>query len=358
MRINQYAQALYHLPPHVSHRDTLPAIRIALSVGIPMLVLLMMGQPQLTIFTAFGTFGALYGRNQPLIPRIIQQSVSGILMVLGVGLGLFLSAHHIDGWQLVAITSLFAAVCAHIAMNLNLKPAGPLFYIFASAGIASIPSTGAAARDLFLTAAAATLSVFLGLVLGQLWGEGQGVPSIIRSSMSQGHMAVQTLTNFATTLVAGLAGNVLGLSHAYWAMVAAAAVLAAPSTSLRIVRGTHRMIGTVLGVLVTAFFISMHPDAWHIAVLIVIVQFVTEIFVMRNYGLAAIFITPLALFMVHLASPFTSYELLTTRMFETIIGALIGMVGAVVSPSPEHLGKDTVAIPVVRLARTYQKKIR
>ena len=44
----------------------------------------------------------------------------------------------------------------------------------------------------------------------------------------------------------------LGLSHAYWAMVAAAAVLAAPSMSKRILRGVHRMIGTILGVLVTA----------------------------------------------------------------------------------------------------------
>ena len=353
---NQYARELFQLPPQVRHRDTLPAVRIALSVGIPLLVLLLMGEPKLTIFTAFGAFTALYGRNQPLLPRVIQQTSSGVLMVVCVGVGLFLSAYHVAGWQLVAVTSFFAAVCAYIAMILNLKPSGPLFYIFASAGIASIPYSGMAVRDLSLTAASAGFSLLLGVILGQLWGEGRGVPTIIRPSLNHKNVATQTLTNFITTLVAGLAGNLLGLSHAYWAMVAAAAVLAAPSMSKRILRGVHRMIGTILGVLVTAFFISMHPDAWHIAVLIVIAQFVTEIFVMRNYGLAAIFITPLALFMVHLASPFTSYELLTTRMFETILGAIIGMVGAIVSPSPEHLGKDTVAIPVIRFARDYRRR--
>lgn len=356
MTQNPHVRAFFALPPLVTRRDSLPAIRIALSVGIPLLVLLLAGEPNLTIFTAFGAFTALYGRNQPMIPRLIQQSSAGALMVLSVSVGILLSAQHVEDWLLVVLASLLAAICAYIAMILRLKPGGPLFYIFASAGIASVPYSGHSARDIGLTVASAALSVLLGFVLGELLGEGKGHVAVVESPLNHRHLMTQTITNFLTTMVAGLVGNLLGLSHAYWAMVAAAAVLAAPSASLRILRGVHRMIGTILGVVFTAFFISMNPDAWHIAVLVVVAQFVTELFVMRNYGLAAVFITPLALFMVHLASPFTSYELLTTRMFETILGAMIGMMGAIVSPSPAYLGKNTVAIPVIRLARSYRRK--
>lgn len=353
---NPQFKKFIQLPPSVPRRDTIPAIRVALSVGIPLLILLALGEPKLTIFTAFGAFTSIYGRNQPLGARMMQMVVSGVLMTLCVAAGVALSFHHVQGTELVVWTSIIAALCAYVAMNLNLKPSGPLFYIFASAGIASVPYSGFAGRDIFLTAASATLSIVLGLVLGQLMGEGRGVTPMYRPDMSQRHMLTQTLTNVLTTIAAGIAGNLLGLTHAYWAMVAAAAVLAAPTTSARVVRGAHRMVGTILGVVITAFFISMNPDPWHIAVLVVVAQFVTELFVMRNYGIAAIFVTPLALFMVHLAHPFTSYELLTTRMFETILGAIIGMIGAFVSPGPEHMGKDTVAIPVVRAARHYRRK--
>ncbi|MEX3611054.1 FUSC family protein [Rothia sp. LK2588] len=352
---NSPVQRLLHVPPHVVYRDTLPAVRIAISVGIPLVILLALGEPKLTIFTAFGAFSSMYGRMQPLRGRMIQQGASGALMTLCVGVGLALSAGHVAGAALVLCTSVVSALCAYVAMLLNLKPSGPLFYIFASAAIASVPYSGHALRDVALTAGSAALSLVLGVILGELFREGRAHHPAPRTPLDRRTMLTQTLTNFLTVAAAGLAGNLMGLSHAYWAMVAAAAVLAGPTTSDRVIRGVHRVVGTLLGVLVTAFFVSMNPDAWHVAVLVVVAQLVTEIFVMRNYGIAAIFITPLALLMLHLAAPFSSYELLTLRMIETAVGVAVGLLGAVVSPGPEHLGKDTVAIPVVRAARHWRQ---
>lgn len=355
MAKNQHWQTFISLPPLVRHRDALPAIRIAISVGLPLLIMLIAGQPRLTIFTAFGAFAALYGRNQPLVARILQQSAAGLMLIFCVGVGLLVSSAGIAGWGLVVITAIASAICAHFAMMINLKPGGPLFFVFASAGIASVPYNGKPLLDMTLTISSAIFSVLLGIVLGQLWGDGRNVTPNLRSDMSQKHMLMQSLTNMITMIVAGIVANLIGLSHAYWAMVAAASILAAPNTYMRVMRGAQRSIGTVLGVFVTAFFVSMHPEPWHVAVLVVVAQYVTELFVLRNYGVAAIFITPLALFMVHLASPFTSYEIVTTRLIETVLGAAIGILGAFVSPSPEFIGQNTTAIPVVRVARNWKR---
>lgn len=353
---NRHIRSIYTLSSPASRRDAIPATRIALCVGVPLLVMLLIGEPRLSIYTAFGTFPALYGRNQQLKVRLLHQGTSGILMVLAVAFGILLSWQGITGWQMVLATSLMAALCSHIAMQVNVRPGGPLFYIFASAGVASLPYAGHAGRNILLTAAAAAFSVLVGVLLGELLKEGRDAPPPPAQNFTHPQMLAQTLTNFLTTAVAGLMGNTLGISHAYWAMVAAAAVLAGPNTAARVERGLHRMVGTAGGVLVAAFFVSMSPDPWHVAVLVVACQFAGEMFVLRNYAIAVVFITPLALFMIHLAHPFTSYELLTDRMVETALGAVIGMMGAYVSPDPQHVGKDTVQIPVVRVARDWRRR--
>ena len=56
-----------------------------------------------------------------------------------------------------------------------------------------------------------------------------------------------------------------------------------------------------------------------------------ELFVGRNYAIAMVFITPLALLMVQLAAPTTVGVLLTDRVWETVVGIAAGTAVAVVS---------------------------
>ena len=206
--------------------------------------------------------------------------------------------------------------------------------------------------------AAAGFAVVLGLASSYI-GEGLRVVSTPPPhNLTRNQLIEQGLIYFFVTLIAGVIGNALGISHSYWAMVAACATVVAPNLYARFYRGVQRVVGTVAGVLVTAFFVSMHPDQWHMAVLVIVFQFLGEIFVMRNYGFAMLFITPLALFMIQLAQPLTSYELLTDRMLETFIGAVVGMVAVLITRSPDKLGQDTVAIPIVRAARNFRGSVR
>ena len=54
-------------------------------------------------------------------------------------------------------------------------------------------------------------------------------------------------------------------------------------------------------------------------------QFLAELFVLRHYSLALLFITPLALLMVQLGSPQPVIPLLQVRIIETAIGVTVGL---------------------------------
>jgi uncharacterized membrane protein YccC len=90
-------------------------------------------------------------------------------------------------------------------------------------------------------------------------------------------------------------------------------------------RGVHRIIGTLGGVVVAAFILSFPAEAWQLVVWVILLQFLAEVFVARNYALALLFITPLALAMTQIAHPQDVGVLVTSRAVETALGAAVGL---------------------------------
>lgn len=341
-----------------AQRDHVPAFRIALSVAIPLLILLFTDHLELAIYSAFGGFTALYARNEPRASRFKHQSQAGIILCLCIAIGMLLSGFHASIWVTTLVCSAIGGVGAMVSTVLNLRPGGSLFHIFATAAVASVPVATHPAIPLAVAIASAGFSVVLGLV-SSVVGEGIKIVSTPPPhSLTRNQLLEQGVIYFFVTLIAGCVGYMVGLSHSYWAMVAANAIVVGPNMYARFYRGVQRTVGTFVGVLITAFFVSMHPDQWHMAVLVIVFQFLAEIFVLRNYGFAMLFVTPLALFMIQLAKPLTSYELLTDRMLETAIGAVVGMLAVLVTRSPDKLGQDTVAIPILRAARNVRGSVR
>src|SRR5699024_3904412 len=124
-------------------------------------------------------------------------------------------------------------------------------------------------------------------------------------------------------LTAGIAGalaNIVGsrleAGHNYWAMVAAVVPLVGHTTKLRLHRGVHRVLGTLVGLVLMALLIVLNPPLWLPLALIGFFQFMAEMLVMRNYFMAQIFVTPLALVGVSVMSGLST-ALLYDRMVET-----------------------------------------
>ena len=73
------------------HRgDHRVAARVAISIGVPLLVLWTLGSLDLSMFAAFGAFASLYGRCDECSDRIRMQLAAGLTvlgsMVIGTSL--------------------------------------------------------------------------------------------------------------------------------------------------------------------------------------------------------------------------------------------------------------------------------
>lgn len=93
----------------------------------------------------------------------------------------------------------------------------------------------------------------------------------------------------------------------------------------QVVRGAHRVVGTAAGLVLAAVLLSADLPGLALIVVIVVLQAAAELWVGRNYALALIAVTPLALLMVDLVAPVPTGTLLLDRGVETIIGVVVGV---------------------------------
>ncbi|WP_405392591.1 aldehyde dehydrogenase family protein [Streptomyces sp. NBC_01102] len=124
-------------------------------------------------------------------------------------------------------------------------------------------------------------------------------------------------STFAVAL-AGSTAVAAGAERPYWAMAAAAAVLGRGNqAATAILRAGQRMTGTLVGCLL----LLAHPRDLVAALVLAALTFGTELFVARNYALAMVFVTPMALLLTDSAGPAMPVgPLLASRAGETLLG--------------------------------------
>ena len=122
-------------------------------------------------------------------------------------------------------------------------------------------------------------------------------------------------------------GQVLGLGHAYWVGLTAAAVLQGSNLAVTRRRVVHRVAGTVAGVGLTFAVLGWNPPLWVVVLVVAIAQFAVELVIATHYGLAVTAITVLALGLFHLATPTEDVgSALVARLVDTAIGAALALV--------------------------------
>jgi uncharacterized membrane protein YccC len=145
------------------------------------------------------------------------------------------------------------------------------------------------------------------------------------------HRAVLAVPALRMVLGTGIAGGLAvagGLEHSYWASISAAAVLHSVNLRTTAQRAVQRTLGTVIGLLLALGVLATDPEPVALACLIVLLEFLLEYFVPRNYGLGVVFLTPLALLMSDLAAPAPAGELIADRVLGSVLGIVVGLVCA------------------------------
>src|SRR5699024_6649231 len=197
--------------------------------------------------------------------------------------------------------------------------------------------------------------VLLGL-LGHWAGERHPAAGFApgQRTLTRGQMAAEFGRYAGAALVAGALGLASGLPFPYWAQIAAVVPLSAPGRPAQVERGLHRVVGSTLGIITTGFLLSFPAEAWQLVVWVVILQFLAEMYVLRNYALALLFITPLALLMVQLAHPQPVGAMLQARVLETAIGVAVG-IGFVIASA---LSDRRMAARRARLRKQARQRLR
>jgi uncharacterized membrane protein YccC len=98
----------------------------------------------------------------------------------------------------------------------------------------------------------------------------------------------------------------------------------------------HRIVGTAVGLLLTWGLLALPLDKWSVSLLMMALTFVVETLVVRHYGLAVVFITPLTIFLAEAArlGQGAPAGMLQARLFDIVLGSVIGLLGGICLHSP------------------------
>lgn len=134
----------------------------------------------------------------------------------------------------------------------------------------------------------------------------------------------------AASALAGGFAAVVGLEHPLWATMGAMAALQGVNYRHTVARAIQRLLGNVVGALIAAAVLVLDLGYWPVVAVIVLLQTITELFVTRNYAVASIFVTAMALLLTGIGEPLGA-DIALSRVGDTLIGVVVGVVVAAVT---------------------------
>ncbi len=125
---------------------------------------------------------------------------------------------------------------------------------------------------------------------------------------------------------------ILQMYNPYWAAVSCFIIIQGIHLRTMWIKQLHRLLGTLIGIGVAGWMLSLDLTTWSVAISILIMMLCIESLVDRHYGLAVVFITPLTIFIAEYGSglPLSEQiyqEVIQARLLDTALGCLVGISG-------------------------------
>jgi len=126
-----------------------------------------------------------------------------------------------------------------------------------------------------------------------------------------------------------LVAQVLGLEKAYWVPVSCLVVIQGVTLRAVWTRKLQRIAGTSVGLLLAWGVLHLPLDKWTVAGVMMVLAFIVETLVVRQYAFAAIFLTPMAILLAEAASlgHASPTALVQARFLDIVLGSFIGLLG-------------------------------
>ena len=313
--------------------DWRAAFRVGLSVAVPLVFIYYAETLHYAVYAAFGALTSLYGHSENARQRIETQAVAGAALVLTLTVAAAFSVAQGPQWVLFPLLAAVVVGAGTLGTLMGWVPRGEIFFILVLLVVAGIPlENGAFLPTVAIGAGAAGFAVLLTV----LEGEGAiGARSLVRSVRERAQAGLNSLDRLrhaVVILIAALAvvgawglALALGMGHPFWAPIAASALMPAltPADAMR--RAIHMLSGTLGGVAIAALLFAQQPGPLALILMIALCQAVAELFLARNYAIALLFITPLAIGMSNLGRNLAWSPLLIDRLAEAALGAAVAL---------------------------------
>lgn len=126
-----------------------------------------------------------------------------------------------------------------------------------------------------------------------------------------------------------LFSHLLKFSHAQW-IVGTALIVILPNRKMGIYKSFQRILGTVAGVILSAFFISFFQDPKILIFMVFCTSFFLPMGLSKNYWIGNVAIAALILFFLEFASPqsIEGHHLAYWRIVDITIGSIVGVIAA------------------------------
>ena len=159
----------------------------------------------------------------------------------------------------------------------------------------------------------------------------------------------------AVTATAVLLAGLLHLPRGYWVTITAVLILQ-PYTGATTVKATQRVLGTVLGGILTAGLGALFHDIRAILVLSFVFAAVSVALLPLNYAAFSIFLTPTFVLLAEASAG--DWHLATIRVVNTMLGGALALLGArLLWPAPEWDRLPTHLAAALRANREYLRTV-
>lgn len=296
-------------------------------VGIPALLGAYFGRLDLGVIGCLGAMVFLYIRPTSIPHRLATMVVCSFGFSVCFALGLSVGFSPYLGAGVLAFVALLAAFITRLyAMP---PPASFFFILITVMGITLPFDLAALPMRVGLITLGGILSCLM-VFFYSLWAIHR-VPVIIPERQQEQRVAVLVMEATVIGIFVGgsyLVALLLGLNNPYWVPISAAAVMQGVSFRMVWQRKIHRIVGTIIGMSLAWGIFKLPLNAWAMVGVIVMLNFLIEFLVVRNYGLAVIFITPLTVLFAEVSPVKINPDvLLAARLFDIILGSFIGFIG-------------------------------
>lgn len=298
----------------------------ALCIGSCLFIGYFLGKPGYGSLSSLGALTILYFTSAPITQRMVHLAVCAFGIVFSFTISLFFSFN-----AYVAAFSLgIIAFLAHFLTSyFKIPPPGNFFFIMVAAMASTFPfDPELIPTRVGLVAMGAILSCSLAF-LYSVFIEKSRVVTVPRRTFNK-----RRYTKFVESMIIGvfmaltlITGHFLKFNNTYWISIAAVAIVQGRNFEHVRQRNMHRILGTFIGIALAWLILWFRPEKIIMIVIITVLQFIIELLIVRNYGFAVAFITPLTILLAETGSEVYHpvEQLMHARLLDTIIGSLIGL---------------------------------